>query len=165
MLDAPEAWGRNNQKVPTKSVRSRRKHESKISDCIEANCKLPIGVKHAVSLSPALAVRQRSINQVVPLFVHIVHVLTEYLVHREHMYLFLLEHGFQRLITPDHTLVAWVLQIMRTNIGPDTFDRLRSGKLFSSVSRGPATTRAFNKLTLGSLSSRADRAGDSHNSF
>ena len=81
------------------------------------------------------------------------------------MYLFLLEYGFQRLITPDHTLVARVLQIMRTNIGPDAFHRLRSGKLFSSVSRGPATARAFNKLTLGSLSSRADRAGDSHNSF
>ena len=118
-----------------------------------------------MSLSPVLAVRQRSINQAVPLFVHIVHVLAEYLVHGEHMYLFLLEHGFQRLIAPDHTLVAGVLQIMRTNIGPDAFDRLRSRKLFSNISREPAATRAFNKLTLGSLSSRADRAGDSHNSF
>ena len=136
-----------------------------MSDCIEANCKLPIGINHAVSLSPALAIRQRSINQVVPLFVHIVHVLAEYLVHREHMYLFLLEYGFQRLIAPDHALVAGILQIMGTNIGPDTFDRLGSRKLFSSVSRGSAITRGFNKLTLGSLSSKADRAGDSHNSF
>ena len=136
-----------------------------MSDCSEANCKLPIGINHAVSLSPALAVRQRSINQVVPLFVHSVHILTEYLVHCEHVYLFLLEYGFQRLIAPDHTLVAGVLQIVRTNIGPDAFDRLRSRKLFSNISREPATTRAFNKLTLGSLSSRADRAGDSHNSF
>lgn len=118
-----------------------------------------------MSLSPTLAVRQRSINQVVPLFVHIVHVLTEYLVHREHMYLFLLEYGFQGFIAPNHALVAWVLQIMRANIGPDTFDRLGSRKLFSSISGERAVAWAFDELTLGSLSSRADRAGDSHSSF
>ncbi len=81
------------------------------------------------------------------------------------MYLFLLEYGFQRFIAPNHTFVAGVLQIMGTNIGPDTFDRLRSRKLFSSISRGPAVAWAFDELTLGSLSSRADRAGDSHSSF
>ena len=81
------------------------------------------------------------------------------------MYLFLLEYGFQRLIAPNHALVAWVLQIVKTNIGPDTFDCLRSRKLYSSISRGLAVAWAFNELTLGSLSSRADRAGDSHSSF
>ena len=81
------------------------------------------------------------------------------------MYLFLLEYGFQRLIAPNHALVAWVLQIMRSNIGPDTFDRLRSRKLYKSVSREGAVAWAFDELTLGSLSSRADRAGDSQSSF
>lgn len=65
-----------------------------------------------------------------------VQILAQYLVHREHVHLVLLEHRSQGVITANHALVIWVLEIVRTHVSPDPLDRLRPRQLSKSINLG-----------------------------
>ena len=93
---------------------------------------------YAESLSPDLARLQRSRTSTVPLLVHIVHVLAENFVHREHMYFVLFEYSPQGLVAADHALVSWILQFMSTDVCPNALNCLRARELSTTVSQALA---------------------------
>ena len=53
-------------------------------------------------------------------------MLTQDLVHREHVYLVLLEHCSHSLIAADHALVIRILKVVGTHVRPNAFHSLRS---------------------------------------
>ena len=59
-------------------------------------------------------------------FIRVVHVLTEYLVHREHVDLVLLEYSSHPLVTADLAFVIWILQVIGSDMGPYALNNLRS---------------------------------------
>lgn len=57
-------------------------------------------------------------------FVRDVQILTQNLVHRKHVHLVLFEDRSQSIITANHALVIWVLEVICTHVGPNALDRL-----------------------------------------
>lgn len=58
-----------------------------------------------------------------------VQLLSKQLVHSKHMHFILLEHSLHSVITNNLSLVARILQVMRSNVLPDLLDHLRSRQL------------------------------------
>ena len=73
--------------------------------------------------------RHVAIDEVNGLLFDIVKLLTQYLVHGEHVYLILLEHQLKLLVATDLALVGWVLKVTLFDISPYLFDDLGSRKL------------------------------------
>ena len=57
-------------------------------------------------------------------FVRDVQILAQDLVHRKHVHLVLFEDRSEGIITANHSLVIWVLEVIGTHVGPNAFDRL-----------------------------------------
>ena len=53
-------------------------------------------------------------------------MLTQDLVHREHVHFVLLEHCSHGVIAADHALVIWILKVIGTHVRPNAFHSLRS---------------------------------------
>ena len=60
-------------------------------------------------------------------FVRDVQILAQDLVHRKHVHLVLFKNRSQGIITTNHSLVAWVLEVVGMHVGPNALDRLWPG--------------------------------------
>jgi hypothetical protein len=65
------------------------------------------------------------------LFVRAIQILIEDLGHREHVYAILFENSAHGVVATDLTSVVWILQIVFTNILPESLYCLRTRKLLN----------------------------------
>ena len=95
-----------------------------------------------------------------------IQILRKDFIHGEHVNLILFEDSSHCIVTPYLALVARILEIMLTNILPYAFDSLWPRELQPSFNRiSKRTFWAAFRLTLTSLSKRADRGAERNNSF
>lgn len=71
-------------------------------------------------------------------------MLTDFLIHFEHIHLRLPEHSHHLLVAYDLALIFWVLQIVAFDMLPESLDHLRAWELF--------------EVRLSQLTERSERA-------